>query len=36
MTITGMSMMKGRTQWVAIEEMEEVEDLGIEMMNCVA
>ena len=33
MTIIGMSMMKGRTQWVTIGEMDKVEELGIKMMN---
>ena len=33
MTTIGMSMMKERTQWVAIREMDRVGELGIEMMD---
>ena len=33
MTIIGMSMMKGRTQWVTIGEMDKVGEIGIEMMD---
>ena len=33
MTIIGMSMMKGTTQWVAIGDMDEVGELGIKMMD---
>ena len=32
MTIVGMSMMKRRIQWVFIDEMDGVEELGIGMM----
>ena len=32
-TIVEMSMMKERTQWVAIGEMDEVEELGIGMID---
>ena len=32
MTIIGMGMIKGRTQWVAVGQMDEVGELGIGMM----